>query len=48
MKKIIVLSITACLLAFVSNAQHEHHMQDTSKPKKKMTDTMQMEKMIWA
>jgi hypothetical protein len=40
MKKIIFLTITACLLASVSKAQHEHHMQDTTK--KQMVDTMQM------
>ena len=43
--KRIIFSITACLLAFVSNTQHEHHMQDTSKPKMQMADTMQMEQM---
>lgn len=45
MKKIIFLVISACLPVIVVNAQHEHHMQDTSKPGKRMADTMQMDHM---
>src|SRR5947199_6050342 len=46
MKRILATAFITTLIAFHAGAQHEqHNMQDTTKPKMQMSDTMKMDNM---
>ncbi|HYK57027.1 MAG TPA: hypothetical protein VEV15_11205, partial [Flavisolibacter sp.] len=46
MKRIVGIIALAFIISYNANAQHEHHnMQDTTKPRMQMSDTMNMGKM---